>query len=67
MGSCPSRARQVGSKPFVAGDKPNLGDLCVYACIRAIEGMDAHKVSYDDGKGSVVGGRTVRGKNDDLW
>jgi glutathione S-transferase len=38
----------VGSKPFLAGEKPNLGDLAVYACIRAIEGMDAHKVSRDE-------------------
>lgn len=38
----------MGSKPFLAGEKPNLGDLAVYACIRAIEGMDAHKVSRDE-------------------
>lgn len=34
---------EVGDKPFLSGNTPNLGDLCVYACIRAIEGMDAHK------------------------
>jgi microsomal prostaglandin-E synthase 2 len=34
---------ELGDKPFISGDRPNLGDLCVYACIRAIEGLDAHK------------------------
>lgn len=34
---------EVGDKPFLSGNQPNLGDLCVYACIRAIEGLDAHK------------------------
>jgi microsomal prostaglandin-E synthase 2 len=34
---------EVGEKPFVGGPKPNLGDLAVYACIRAIDGFDAHK------------------------
>ena len=34
---------QVAKKPFVSGDQPNVGDLAVYACIRAIEGLDAHK------------------------
>lgn len=29
--------------PFVGGDRPNLGDLCVFGCIRAIEGLDTHK------------------------
>ena len=34
---------EVGEKPFLSGNTPNVGDLCVYACIRAIEGLDAHK------------------------
>jgi microsomal prostaglandin-E synthase 2 len=34
---------EVGDKPFLSGNTPNVGDLCVYACIRAIEGLDAHK------------------------
>ncbi|KAM3573204.1 hypothetical protein VYU27_004807 [Nannochloropsis oceanica] len=34
---------EVGNKPFLSGSTPNVGDLCVYACIRAIEGLDAHK------------------------
>lgn len=34
---------EVGDKPFLSGNQPNVGDLCVYACIRAIEGLDAHK------------------------
>ncbi|CAM9571821.1 unnamed protein product [Ectocarpus sp. 6 AP-2014] len=29
--------------PFFGGDRPNLGDLCVFGCIRAIEGLDTHK------------------------
>lgn len=39
---------EVGKKPFVGGDKPNLGDLSVYACIRAIKGLDAHKDLLDN-------------------
>lgn len=29
--------------PFIGGDRPNLGDLCVFGCIKAIEGLDTHK------------------------
>lgn len=29
--------------PFVGGDRPNLGDLCVFGCIKAIEGLETHK------------------------
>lgn len=40
------------SGPFIGGDKPNLGDLCVFGCIRAIEGLEAHKdVLARDGVG----------------
>ena len=34
---------EVGDKAFLGGKVPNMGDLAVYACIRAIEGLDAHK------------------------
>eukprot|EP00752_Nemacystus_decipiens_P001555 g1522.t1 len=36
-------ALQKVEGPFVGGDRPNLGDLCVFGCIRAIEGLDTHK------------------------
>ncbi|CAM9598355.1 unnamed protein product [Choristocarpus tenellus] len=32
-----------GSGPFVGGQSPNLGDLCVFGCIKAIEGLDTHR------------------------
>lgn len=35
--------REVGEKPFLGGTQPNVGDLGVYACIHAIEGLDAFK------------------------
>jgi len=32
----------VGDQPYVGGKVPNLGDLAVYGCIKAIEGLDTH-------------------------
>ncbi|CAM9650126.1 unnamed protein product [Discosporangium mesarthrocarpum] len=32
-----------GDGPFVGGQTPNLGDLCVFGCINAIEGLDTHR------------------------
>lgn len=31
------------SGPFIGGERPNLGDLCVFGCIAAIEGLDTHR------------------------
>ena len=33
----------LGDKPYCGGKVPNLGDLAVYGCIKAIEGLDTHK------------------------
>lgn len=43
FGAIKKWTEEVGTKSFLSGDKPNLGDLCVYACIKAIEGLDTHK------------------------
>jgi microsomal prostaglandin-E synthase 2 len=29
-------------KRFAGGAEPHLGDLCVFGCLRAIEGLDTH-------------------------
>lgn len=36
-------ALEVAPGPFIGGEKPNLGDLCVFGCIAAIEGLDTHR------------------------
>lgn len=36
-------ALEEAKSPFLGGGKPNLGDLCVFGCIKAIEGMDTHR------------------------
>lgn len=36
-------ALEAEEGPFVGGHRPNLGDLCVFGCIKAIEGLDTHK------------------------
>ena len=36
-------ALESGKGPFMGGDKPNLGDFCVFGCIKAIEGLNTHK------------------------
>lgn len=33
----------VGSEPFLGGKKPNLADVCVFGCIRAIQHTGTHK------------------------
>lgn len=38
-----TNALEGADGPFVGGTKPNLGDLCVFGCIKAIEGLDTHK------------------------
>lgn len=33
----------MGDKPFLGGKVPNLGDVAVYGCIKAISGLDTHR------------------------
>lgn len=35
-------AQIQGEHPFLGGEEPNLGDLSVFGCLRAIEGLPAH-------------------------
>jgi glutathione S-transferase len=35
-------------KAFAGGEEPHLGDLAVFGCLRAIEGLDTHSEALRD-------------------
>ncbi|KAG5177089.1 glutathione S-transferase [Tribonema minus] len=41
---------EIQGKKFSGGAVPNLGDLCVFGCLRAIEGLDAHTEAMQEEK-----------------
>jgi glutathione S-transferase len=43
--------KAVGANQFLTGDSVSVADLCVFGCLRAIEGMDTHAevlAAHDD-------------------
>lgn len=40
-------AKEVGSKPFRGGEKPDLADLAVFGCIRGISALPLHQELVD--------------------
>lgn len=43
LGDWAAQVSGPGKAPFLGGAVPNYGDVAVYACLRAIEGLDAWK------------------------
>lgn len=50
-----------GKQPFLGGKVPNYGDVAVYACLRAIEGLDAWKEIMADNVAVAEWYRRVEG------
>lgn len=48
-----------GPHPFLGGKAPNYGDVAVYACLRAIEGLDAWKEIMDGNEAVAAWYRSV--------